>query len=424
MVRTGVLAIALVALAVAPSARAAWPGGDGLIAFSTARGGDDDIWTMRADGSGAVDLTNAPGDDTAPRWSRDGRRIVFVAGRDGNGEVYTMRADGSQQRRLTDDPAADLSPTFTADGRIVWVRRIPPNIAGDLWAMRADGTHQRQLTFGVPVRQVGASIDGQLALAEPGATPAGANEANLWLTRRDATGARAVTDEPGAYDEEPDFSPDGGRLLLERFTNDDDANHVFVVRRDGFGLTQLSYQLHRADFSPRWAPHGDRIVFTGCSITDPSVTFCGVGGLPMDVFHDASERPRAAGAHVRRRLRRRRLAAAAVSVRRAGAPDAGPPDGLSPAACRRSPSASGDALITTWMCSGGAARLVQRLRQRIDDLRNRLLGDARVVQLDIDQGHGWAPLPLDVLRAAVGRRARGRARGPARGRAARARAPR
>src|SRR5581483_9839128 len=36
----------------------------------------------------------------------------------------------------------------------------------------------------------------------------------------------------------------------------------------------------------------------------------------------------------------------------------------------------------------GAARLVQRLRHRLDDLRDGLVGDARVVELDVDPGHG------------------------------------
>src|SRR5439155_1002708 len=74
---------------------------------------------------------------------------------------------------------------------------------------------------------------------------------------------------------------------------------------------------------------------------------------------------------------------------------------------------------------GSPARLVQRVGQRLDDLRDRLLGHAVVVQLDVDPGHGLLLL-ISVRR--VGRRrrdrARGRARDRVRGRAGPAPAPR
>src|SRR4051794_3171517 len=38
----------------------------------------------------------------------------------------------------------------------------------------------------------------------------------------------------------------------------------------------------------------------------------------------------------------------------------------------------------------GAARLGERVRQRLDDLRHRFLGDAGVVELHVDPGHWWS----------------------------------
>jgi Tol biopolymer transport system component len=73
---------------------------------------------MNADGSDPVNLTNTPGPDRYAMWSPDGLRIAFNTQRDGDQEVYTMGANGEDQTNLTQAPdstegLADWSP----DGR-------------------------------------------------------------------------------------------------------------------------------------------------------------------------------------------------------------------------------------------------------------------------------------------------------------------
>ena len=78
---------------------------------------DVDIWKIRSDGSGAVNLT--PDSDTNeafPDFAPDGRRIVFRSLRDGNGEIYVMNADGTDVRRLTHHEATDTMPAFSSSG--------------------------------------------------------------------------------------------------------------------------------------------------------------------------------------------------------------------------------------------------------------------------------------------------------------------
>lgn len=62
-------------------------------------------------------LTSAPGNDAFPAFSADGRLIAFSSKRDGNTELYLMGADGSGLRRLTNNRAIDYSPSFSPDGR-------------------------------------------------------------------------------------------------------------------------------------------------------------------------------------------------------------------------------------------------------------------------------------------------------------------
>lgn len=101
------------------------PRGD-LIAFSSWRNDDYDVYTVRPDGSDLKQLTSAPGNDAHSSWSPDGEYLMFSSSRfgfkdeaplfDGQpqpyGEIIVMRADGSDQRPLTDNQWEDGPGTW------------------------------------------------------------------------------------------------------------------------------------------------------------------------------------------------------------------------------------------------------------------------------------------------------------------------
>ena len=62
--------------------------------------GDFDIWIMEADGAAPRRLTNAPGLDSRPAWSPDGRHLAFTTNRRGHLEIWVMASDGRDQRPL------------------------------------------------------------------------------------------------------------------------------------------------------------------------------------------------------------------------------------------------------------------------------------------------------------------------------------
>jgi hypothetical protein len=86
------------------------------IVFTSNRDGNEEIYSMNADGTGQTRLTNDPANDYGPYWSPDGSKIVFQSERDGNSEIYVMNADGTGQTRLTNNPAVDSSPAWSPDG--------------------------------------------------------------------------------------------------------------------------------------------------------------------------------------------------------------------------------------------------------------------------------------------------------------------
>jgi Tol biopolymer transport system component len=116
-----------------------------MIAFTSQRDGNSEIYVMNADGTDQRRLTHAAGDDYSPDWSPDGRKIAFVSERDGNDEIYGMNADGSEQRRLTSSRAHDYPPAWSPDGRkIAFASDRDGNF--DIYVMDADGSHVRNLT--------------------------------------------------------------------------------------------------------------------------------------------------------------------------------------------------------------------------------------------------------------------------------------
>jgi hypothetical protein len=87
------------------------------IAFTSNRGGNDDIWVIDSDGANLRRVTTNPAADHSPAWSPDCSQIAFVSERDGNPEIYRIDPAGATAIRITDHPASDADPAWLPDGR-------------------------------------------------------------------------------------------------------------------------------------------------------------------------------------------------------------------------------------------------------------------------------------------------------------------
>ena len=250
---TGTLVDGLGVVWSRPSPAPAAKGVTGRIVFASNRSGDFEIWSMNADGSGLRRLTTAVGDDGAPQWSPDGRRVVFTSERDHQNpspqlvtsELYVMNADGSGQTRLTSNDTEDWGPTWSPDGK--------------------------RIAFARPGAQAGYDFD-------------------VWVMNANGSGATDITPGTGR-DFAPDWSPDGQRIV---FSSDDGGDYdLYVVAPDGSGLTKL-FDGDADVGSPRWSPDGKRIAFTGFDLFtgEPDIYVWGgsqavpPGGLTSDVAWD------------------------------------------------------------------------------------------------------------------------------------------
>ena len=76
-------------------------------------------------------------------WTNDGR-IIYSSAEGGNADIFAITEDG-EQKQLTSDPAAEISPKLSADGRLMI---FMSNRSGqmDVWRADANGTNALQLT--------------------------------------------------------------------------------------------------------------------------------------------------------------------------------------------------------------------------------------------------------------------------------------
>lgn len=110
------------------------------VAFTSNRGGSDDIWVVNTDGTGLRQVTAHPGEDAWPTWSPDSARIAFSSTRDDpQGDIYVVAAAGGTPTRLTSDPAGDTEPAWSPDGTRIAFTTTRFGAAGDVVTMPAGG---------------------------------------------------------------------------------------------------------------------------------------------------------------------------------------------------------------------------------------------------------------------------------------------
>jgi TolB protein len=199
---------------------------------------ESDVYVMAADGTGLKRLTAAPGDDSHPHWSADGKRIFFNSARatpDLKAEwskqwidIYSMAADGNNVRRHTDCRNVCTYPTPSPDGRHVLHRRVLDRAARD-WeqqpAERDSEVYVTPLDGSAPRNLSNSSAydgwptwtpDGRwviFASNRDGAVSTG----QLFRIRPDGTGLQRITTEPYSHTQ-PSVSADGKAIYVYRST--------------------------------------------------------------------------------------------------------------------------------------------------------------------------------------------------------------
>jgi len=241
------------------SAYAAFPGGNGKIAFMNYQDGEGEIFVMNPDGTGVTQLTSNTVSDAAPAWSADGSKIVFQR-HDGNDwEIWSMNADGSNQQQLASDDDDDELPAWSPDGsKIVYQKFTVPPDNWDIYVMNADGSGQTKLyDSGHNDEMPVWSPDGsKIALIQ---YDSDSNTDQIWVINADGTNPTQLTSPPdNMRDAAPDWAPDDSKIVFESDRTGD--TEVWMMNSDGTNQHQVTFN-DVLDFRPAWAPDGSKIVF-------------------------------------------------------------------------------------------------------------------------------------------------------------------
>jgi Tol biopolymer transport system component len=191
-------------------------------------------------------------------------------------ELATVRADGSQYTMLTSEEGFDLSPEYSPDGRRIAftsARSMPPGFPGEqrfyseLYVMDSDGSDARRLTFteGVVDFQPSWSPDGQRIVVArgPGTTPPDGQltaPTDLWIIDLASGRNHQLTNSPETWEGFADWSPDGRRIAFEGDPSEPGNSDVYTIRADGGGLRRLTSQ-PGFDGDAHYSPDGRTVVF-------------------------------------------------------------------------------------------------------------------------------------------------------------------
>jgi len=232
-----------------------------------------DIFTISADGGAPVEVTNDAAMDWNPVWSPDGSYLYFVSDRAGSMNLWRVPIQ-EETGKVLGSPEAITTPSpyishlsFSRDGRHMAYAHVVTS--GNLQRVGFDPV--RETVVGQPVWITQGSrvafvphlsADGEW-LAFDTQTD---KQEDVFVVKRDGTGLRQLTDD-SYKDRAPRWSPDGKRLVF--FSDRTGKWEIWIINADGSGLQQITHATGTV-INPIWSPDGTRLAYRNVG-TPPSI---------------------------------------------------------------------------------------------------------------------------------------------------------
>ncbi|WP_425408050.1 amidohydrolase family protein [Hyphococcus sp.] len=231
-----------------------------------------DIYVIPASGGDARAIASGMAWDMQPRFSPDGSKIAFTSDRGGGDNIWIMNADGSDKRQVTSEDFRLLNnPTWSPDGQYIAARKHFTTQrslgTGEIWLYHISGgdgvqlverpseTHQKEL--GEPMFSPDGNYIYYSQNISPGSTFIYAQDSNtdLFNIKRYelATGEieTAVSGFGGSVRPAP--SPDGRYMA---FVRRERAKSKLYLKDLRSGIERKIYDDLDQDVQEVWAVHG------------------------------------------------------------------------------------------------------------------------------------------------------------------------
>ncbi|HKN60411.1 MAG TPA: DPP IV N-terminal domain-containing protein [Candidatus Acidoferrales bacterium] len=221
---------------------------------------ESSVWLVPADGSAAPRRVSAEGfSSNSPRWSPDGRTLAVLsarnlessAGESPKMQIFLLSMEGGEGIALTKLKNGVQGYEWSPDGaRIVVVSSSGPSDTIAPADRKSDVRHYTHMRY--KFNDSGWFDD---------------KRRHLWVVNVQSGDAKQITEGQDWNDTDPQWSPDGTRIAFVsdrtgKAYDDSDNTDVWTIPTNGGSLTKISDHLFQ-DESPRWAPDGKQILFTG-----------------------------------------------------------------------------------------------------------------------------------------------------------------
>lgn len=198
------------------------------------------------------------GDDLYPRFSPDGRRLAWFRGNESHRQPWVMLVDDSESARAA-------GPHDGLSYGVAWLGvEGPLLVAADWFGFRALNvldlaTGHARLAGARGARFPDAGPNGELAWENA------AYSANLWQLDLRGDGAAQVRWRSTRYTNQPEFSPDGGRVAFA--SNRDGNDALYVATLDG-EARRIAFGAGHRYLRPHWSADGRSVL--AVRITTPA----------------------------------------------------------------------------------------------------------------------------------------------------------
>lgn len=259
---------------------------------------NSDIWMQSWDGKQTVQLTSSPDNESAPRWSNDGKYISFLAVRPaGNSQVWLLDRRGGEGIKLTDVKADITTYSWSPDSKKLLLvmkdardtsKSKPPQpyvinkfrFKQDISGYQYDTSRTHLYIFNIVTKKTQTLTNGLYNESSPKWSPDGSRIAfvsnrtedpdrnentDIWLidTTKGSVPSKLTVWTGG--DSDPQWSPDGESIAYVRTTSNAtyemyDQAELCIIKASGGEPKLLSHALDRPVTNPRWSPDGKIIV--------------------------------------------------------------------------------------------------------------------------------------------------------------------